>query len=62
MAEPLRKLLEFFEDGRLELYNLADDIAQKHDLATSNTAKRDEVHKKLFSWRRAVDAPMPTAK
>lgn len=56
------KLLEFFEDGRLELYNLIDDIAQKHDLAASNTAKRDELHKKLISWREAVDAPMPTAK
>lgn len=56
------KLLEFFEDGRLELYNLADDIGQNNDLAATNAAKRDELHQKLVEWRQEVDAPMPTAK
>ena len=27
------KLIEFFEDGRLELYNLREDIGEEHDLA-----------------------------
>ncbi len=27
------KLIEFFEDGRLELYNLADDIGEERNLA-----------------------------
>lgn len=56
------KLLEFFEDGRLELYNLADDIGQKKNLAATNTAMRDELHGRLLEWRKAVDAPMPRRK
>ena len=27
------KVIEFFEDGRLELYNLREDISEDHDLA-----------------------------
>ena len=27
------KLLEFFEDGRLELYNLRQDVGEKNNLA-----------------------------
>jgi arylsulfatase A-like enzyme len=53
------KLIEFFEDGKLELYNLKDDIGEKKDLAKDNTAKRDELHKLLQDWRDAVHAPMP---
>jgi arylsulfatase A-like enzyme len=54
------KLLEFFEDGRLELYNLAQDIGQKRDLATSEPQRVKALHEELVAWRKAVDAPMPT--
>ncbi|MCI0357299.1 MAG: sulfatase [Planctomycetaceae bacterium] len=54
------KLLEFFEDGRLELYNLKDDVGQKHDLAKSQPQKTKELHDKLAAWRTSIDAPMPT--
>ena len=30
-----RKLVEFYEDGRTELYNLRDDLGESHDLASS---------------------------
>ncbi len=53
------KLLEFFETGRLELYNLADDIGETKDLAKSNPEKVKELHGKLRAWREAVKAPMP---
>lgn len=56
------KLLEFFEDGRLELYNLADDIGQQNDLAKANPTRRDELHAKLLKWRQDVQAPMPRRK
>ena len=56
------KLIEFFEDGRLELYDLADDIGQQKNLAASKPGKCDELHQKLMTWRKAVDAPMPTPK
>jgi arylsulfatase A-like enzyme len=54
------KLLEFFEDGRRELYNLKEDIGEKKDLAATMPEKRDELHRKLVAWRSAVKAPMPT--
>jgi arylsulfatase A-like enzyme len=54
------KLLEFFEDGRLELYNLKDDLSQKKDLAASQPEKTKELHGKLVAWRESVAAPMPT--
>jgi arylsulfatase A-like enzyme len=54
------KLLEFFEDGRLELYNLREDIGEKHNLAGQMPAKVKELHAKLLAWRKEIQAPMPT--
>ena len=54
------KLMEFLEDGRLELYNLRDDIGEKKNLATTNPEKRQELYAKLLAWRASVSAPMPT--
>jgi arylsulfatase A-like enzyme len=54
------KLLEFFEDGHLELYNLRDDLSQKNDLAKSQPEKTKELHDKLVAWRESIDAPLPT--
>ncbi len=53
------KLLEFFEDERIELYNLRDDPGEKHDLAAKMPDKADQVHAKLLAWRKSVAAPMP---
>lgn len=54
------KLVEFFEDGRLELYNLRDDLSQKTNLAEKMPDKTKELHGRLVAWRKAVNAPMPT--
>ena len=54
------KLMEFLEDGRLELYNLRDDIGETRNLATSQPEKTRELHAKLVAWRQATNAPMPT--
>lgn len=54
------KLVEFFEDGRLELYNLKDDIGEKHDLVAALPDKVKELHAQLLSWRKATGALMPT--
>lgn len=54
------KLIEFFEDGKKELYNLKDDESQKTDLAAKQPEKVKELHGKLVAWRKAVNAPMPT--
>ena len=53
------KLIEWFENGRLELYNLKVDIAEKHDLSGEMAEKVNELHDKLLRWRRRVDASMP---
>jgi arylsulfatase A-like enzyme len=54
------KLLEFFEDGKLELYNLKDDIGQKTNLAETNPEKAKELHAKLQAWQKEIGAKMPT--
>lgn len=53
------KLMEFFEDGRLELYNLKDDIGEQKNLATEMPDKTKELHAKMIAWREAIQAPMP---
>lgn len=54
------KLLEFFEDGRLELYNLRDDLGETNNLVASHPAKARELHDRMAAWRRDIGAKMPT--
>ena len=56
------KLLEFFEDGRLELYDLEADLSEANNLASEQPEKAKELHDLLKAWRAQVSAPMPTAK
>jgi arylsulfatase A-like enzyme len=53
------KLIEFFETGKVELYNLKDDIGEKNDLAAKLPDKAKELHAALVAWRKHVNAPMP---
>lgn len=55
------RLVEFYEDSRIELYNLHDDISKAHDLAALKPEKAGDLRKKLHDWRQAVGAQMPTA-
>ncbi len=54
------KLMELFEDGRLELYNLADDVGERNNLAEEMPEKTAELHKLLVEWRARVEARLPT--
>jgi arylsulfatase A-like enzyme len=54
------KLMEFLEDGRLELYNLRDDVGETKNLAAEMPAKAKELHARLVAWRNEVKAPLPT--
>jgi len=54
------KLMEFFEDSRLELYNLRDDLGETNNLALKMPEKAKELHDKMLAWRTAIHAPMPT--
>lgn len=52
------KLIQFFEDGRLELFNLRDDPGEKRNLAADLPEKAEELRAKLEAWRRSQDAQM----
>lgn len=54
------KLMQFFEDMHLELYNLRDDIGERHNLAQSRPEKTKELYDKMLAWRTTIKAPMPT--
>jgi arylsulfatase A-like enzyme len=56
------KLIEYFEDGALELYNLGTDPNETSNVARDQAAKRDELHALLVAWRKSVKAPVPTEK
>ncbi|MFB3826469.1 MAG: sulfatase [Bryobacteraceae bacterium] len=53
------KLIEFYEDGHVELYNLRDDPGERNNLAPKLKQKAAELRKKLDDWRRSVNAVMP---
>jgi arylsulfatase A-like enzyme len=54
------KLLEYFEDGHLELYNLKQDIGEEHNLAQDQPEIAKKLHGQLVAWREAVGAKLPT--
>jgi arylsulfatase A-like enzyme len=53
------KLIEFFEDGRLELYDLSNDIGEKNDLSSARPDVRERLHALLKAWRDDVGAILP---
>jgi len=53
------KLIEYFENGDFELYNLREDIGEKNNLAGSESQKLDELKNMLKKWRQNVGAPVP---
>ncbi len=54
------KLIEYFEDGRVELFHLRDDIGEAHDLASDQPDRARALREKLAAWREATGAPVPT--
>ncbi|MFO7974323.1 MAG: sulfatase [Candidatus Hydrogenedentota bacterium] len=54
------KLIEFFEDGRVELYNLREDIGETNNLAAVMPDKTQELTNKLNAWQKAVGARFPS--
>jgi arylsulfatase A-like enzyme len=54
------KLIEFYEDGHVELYNLKDDPGEMTDLAKKLPDEAARLQKLLADWRKAVKAQMPT--
>lgn len=54
------KLIEFFEDGKLELYDLRRDIGEGDDLASAMPDKVRELHTRLRQWRARVGTSIPS--
>ena len=53
------KLIVFFKDNKLELYNLKNDIGEQHDLADQLPEIRDRLFTKLQHWWEEVNAKFP---
>jgi arylsulfatase A-like enzyme len=55
------KLVELYETGKLELYNLKEDLSESNDLSRKMKGKTNEMHRLLMDWRKKMNAQMPTA-
>lgn len=53
------KLIRFYEDGRQELYNLAEDEGEAKDLAGARTDVAEALGRKLDAWLRETGAKLP---
>ncbi len=53
------KLIEYVENDRSELYNLADDPGESVDLAARHPDTVRELRAQLHTWRQSVGAPLP---
>jgi arylsulfatase A-like enzyme len=53
------KLIEWYEDGRLELFDLARDPGEQRDLARAQPAQAAALAARLQGWREGVGALMP---
>ena len=55
------KLIEWFEDGAVELYDLRNDPGETADLSADEPEKAGELLGRLQEWRRVIGANMPMA-
>jgi arylsulfatase A len=54
------KLVEFYNDQHVELYNVREDISEARDLAATMPERVAELRTRLHEWRKEVGAQMPT--
>ncbi|MDV6029613.1 MAG: sulfatase [Phycisphaera sp. RhM] len=50
------KLVERYEDGKVHLYNLAEDVGEQNDLADQHPERVATMREKLHRWYQDVDA------
>jgi len=53
------KLVESYETGELELYDLENDISESKNLSLTMKQKTQELYKLLVQWRKSLNANMP---
>ncbi|NMM48364.1 sulfatase [Marinigracilibium pacificum] len=56
------KLIEFLEDGKLELYDIIEDPYETTNIASNQKEITTALHEKLLDWRENVNANMPIRK
>jgi hypothetical protein len=56
------KLLQFYETGKCELYDLANDVAEQHDLAGEMSEKAQEMQRDLLDYLQSANARLPKRK
>jgi arylsulfatase A-like enzyme len=56
------KLIEWYEDGKVELFNLKEDIGETNDLSGKMPEVRNKLRVQFEEWRRKVGAQMPGRK
>jgi len=54
------RLVRFHEDGHEELYDLAADAGERHDVAVLEPARVADLSGRLDAWLASVDAQLPT--
>lgn len=54
------KLIHYFEDGRSELYDLAQDIGEQRDLATEHPDRAASMLAAIQDWQKQTGALFPT--
>jgi len=53
------KLIEFFESGTTELYDLGNDPAESRNLAAAEPARAKALLARLHAWQQSIGAPRP---
>jgi arylsulfatase A-like enzyme len=54
------KLLEYFEDSHVELFDLAHDPGESRDLSVQEPARAADLRRRLHAWRKEIGAQTPT--
>ena len=52
-------MINYYEDGHEELYNLKDDLEERHDIASEHPQKMNDLHASLFDYLNEVGARFP---
>ena len=53
------KLVEWFGEDRVELYDLSRDTGEYHDVGPARPERRAELRGRLRAWREDIDARLP---
>ena len=56
------KLIEYFENGTVQLFDLENDVGEQRDLSKDDTFTADRLRTMLHQWREKVDAKLPKTK